>query len=176
MKLLGEHQAENAVLALEALAASGLRVPDEAVNVGIATAFMPARTERISTDPFVLLDGSHNPNGLSALAALLDRLDIHHAVGIVGMMADKDIDTALWNIYPYFDTLITLTVTGNPRSISADDLLAKVAGKVKNTFAAPDIPSALSMASTISDQDPLIVFGSLYLAGEIRDPLQEYFC
>lgn len=175
MKLLGEHQAENAALAIEALAASGLCVPDEAVGIGIETALMPARTERISTDPFVLLDGSHNPNGLHALAALLDRLDIHHAVGIVGMMADKDIDTALGNIYPYFDTLITLTVTGNPRSISAEALLGKVAGKVKNTFAAPDIPSALAMASAVSDQDPVIVFGSLYLAGEIREPLKSFF-
>lgn len=171
----GEHQAVNASLAIEALAASGLSVPDEALRRGLSAAFMPARTEILRRSPLVMLDGSHNPDGVSALAALLTRLSVSGAVGIVGMMADKDIDRALEQVTPYFDHLIAVTVRSNPRSLTAEAMLEKLRGKVKNAYAAPDIASAVTMAAALAEDKPLIIFGSLYLAGEIREPLREFF-
>ena len=174
-KMLGNHQADNMSIAVAAIKASNLDITDEAIKNGIYSAVMPARTEIISQEPFVMLDGSHNPAGAKALATTLDQIGICGATAIVGMMKDKDVDEVVDVLVPNFTNVITVTVGSNPRAISGEELMAKCKGKCKNVFAAPDYVSAISLASTVSENAPIIVFGSLYLAGDIRPMLLDFF-
>ena len=73
----GPHQLDNAGIAIAALRAAGLGVPNEAIARGIATAEWPARLQRLTgqlaarlpTDWELWLDGGHNPGAGEALAA-----------------------------------------------------------------------------------------------------------
>ncbi|MBR5451428.1 MAG: bifunctional folylpolyglutamate synthase/dihydrofolate synthase [Clostridia bacterium] len=173
--MLGNHQADNMSVAVAAIKTSGLDIADDVIQKGITSAVMPARTEIISLKPFVMLDGSHNPAGAKALAVTLDQIGIKNATAIVGMMKDKDVDEVVDVLVPKFNNVITVTVGSNPRAISGEELVEKCKGKCKNVFAAPDYPSAISLASTLSEDNPIIVFGSLYLAGDIRPLLLDFF-
>ena len=173
--MLGNHQVDNMSIALAAIKSSGIEIDDETIKSGIKSAQMPARTEIISLEPFVMLDGSHNPAGAKALATTLDQIGIKGATAIVGMMKDKDIDEVVDVLVPNFTNVITVTVGSNPRAISGEELMGKCKGKCKNVFAAPDYASAISLASALSGDNPLIVFGSLYLAGDIRPLLLDFF-
>src|SRR5205823_3960683 len=72
--LLGEHQAANAAVAvacLEPLRESGLRVEDQAVQVGLARVNWPARMEVLRFEPLVMLDCAHNVASAQALVHTL---------------------------------------------------------------------------------------------------------
>lgn len=174
-KMIGSHQADNMSVALAAIKASGIEIDDSNIILGIESAVMPARTEIISASPFVMLDGSHNPAGANALANALDKIGITNATAIVGMMKDKDVDAVIDILIPKFQNVVTVDVSSNPRSISGEELMTKCKGKCKNVFAAPDYISAISLASTLSDGQAIIVFGSLYLAGDLRPYLLDFF-
>ena len=75
LPLDGEHQAQNASVALAAVeaffGAGAGRQLDVAVQDGFSVAASPGRLERVRTSPTILIDAAHNPDGASALAAAL---------------------------------------------------------------------------------------------------------
>ena len=98
LPLHGEHQARNAALALAAVeaffgAGADRQLDVDAVREGFASLTNPGRLERVRSAPTVFLDAAHNPDGARALAAALaDEFDFRKLVGVVAVMADKDVD------------------------------------------------------------------------------------
>ena len=175
---LGEHQVKNAVTALavlEILRDRGWPVTEEAVRRGFAGAFVPARMEVISHEPLVLLDGGHNPGCSQALRQALEAFVPQRKVAIMGVMADKDSRGELRVLGPLFDTLGTVAPQGH-RALPAQDL-AQIAGEFcPKVIPAGSCREALAVASRAMKGDAaLIVCGSFYLAGEIRDMLLSKF-
>ncbi len=168
--MLGEHQAINASLVLTTLSVVEPEADAAAVEAGLS-AIMPARCEVLRSSPLVMLDGSHNPAGGAALSRLLSTLGVTSATAVIGMMADKDTDGYLKCIAPYFENAVLVEVEGNPRAMSSEALLRQTEGLINNVFSAPDYTSALDTAFALSEASPLIVCGSLYLAGDIRGEL-----
>ena len=169
---IGAHQLKNAATALyviSALRTKGIDISDKAVKDGFATAFFPARLELLSEDPVVLLDGAHNPGGAAALsAALSENLSSRKKTAIVGMLADKDIETALSMLIPLFENVITLA-PHNPRALSSSKLAEIVRKFNVNVFAADDYSEAYQKALSLTEKDgAIIIFGSLYLASDMR--------
>ena len=72
-KLIGQHQVYNAITAIEAVNAAGLKVSQADIVTGIKNAQIPARMELISENPLVFLDGAHNPNGAEAISAFMEK-------------------------------------------------------------------------------------------------------
>src|SRR5205814_621327 len=78
--LPGPHQFDNAGIAIAALRAAGLSVPNDAMARGIGAAEWPARLQRLTGTLASMLpagwelwlDGGHNPGAGVALAAHLD--------------------------------------------------------------------------------------------------------
>ncbi len=159
--LIGEHQIENALLAIEVL--KHLAVSPSAIDKGIAAARFPARLEKVSENPTVLLDGAHNPHGARALSAVLSAYP--NSTAIIGMMADKNCDETLALTLPYVSRVITVTVD-NPRSLSAEELADKAKKYCANVTVAQNPTHALSLAK---GSERIFIFGSLYLASQIRD-------
>lgn len=173
--LIGPHQIYNALTAIEAVGAAGLPVDQQTVIDAIASVRFPARMEIIREDPLVLLDGAHNPNGAAALEAVM-RPFTGRIVAVVGMMADKNCDGFLKTVLPYCRAAVTVEVKDNPRSMTADGL-ADLAGRYCNkVFATESYEKAIKLAKELaSGKDPIFVFGSLYLAGAVRERLLSVF-
>ena len=142
------------------------------IKQGLSTTVFPARCEVISKSPLVILDGSHNPNGTGALADLLEKSNIENATAIVGFMADKDVLDALNLLRGKFKRMITVKVESNDRTMTADGLKTVCESICYDVVAVESYAKAIEL---VTGEDKIIVFGSLYLAGDIRPLLLKHF-
>lgn len=169
LALLGTHQLKNAAVALtviETLRERGWEIPDEAVVSGIRETKWPARMEVLHRQPIFLLDGGHNPQCAEALAnGIADYLPGQKVTFLLGILADKDSDTMLSLIRPFGASYICLT-PNNARALSAETLRDKLLAAGQAAIAAPNVEAGILLA--LKSGNPVVAFGSLYLAGEIR--------
>ena len=171
----GMHQLDNMALvtgAVDVLRENGFVIPDDAVRHGIEAARIPARIEVLSKKPLVILDGSHNDGSTAALGLLVKKhLEGKRILAVMGMMADKDIKKSLGNLVPFFSKVITVEPS-NPRSMKDEELASVVSelGVEAEPCKAPcdGIRRAFSL---LDGFDALIVCGSLYLAGDVREQM-----
>ena len=91
------------------------------------------------------------------------------------MMNDKAVENSLKPLISKADTFIAVTPE-NPRAMKAEEL-GKIAKKYcHNVLVCDNANSAVDSVKTkITENDMLFVVGSLYLAGEVRTNLLEYF-
>ncbi len=169
----GVCQPENLSLCLECftlLKEKGYNITDDDISNGISSAFIPARTEILSRNPLVILDGSHNDSSTKALAELLKKtLHGKRILAVMGMMADKDIKTALDNLMPCFDEVIAVTPT-NPRAMTAEDFSELVVEYQKTVMCVPMPTDGINSAlNKLNNFDALVICGSLYLASDVRE-------
>jgi dihydrofolate synthase/folylpolyglutamate synthase len=128
LPLHGEHQAHNAVLALAAVeaffgAGSQRQLDIEAVRAGFAAVTSPGRLERMRSAPAVFIDAAHNPAGASALAqTLADEFAFGFLVGVVSVLADKDVGGILDALEPVLDRIVA-THNGSPRALDVESLV-----------------------------------------------------
>lgn len=161
--LAGEHQVENAITAVMALEA--LEVPPQ----GIADARWPGRLEHVAPNPDIVLDGAHNPAGARALAHYLKRfyLDARPECKlwmIYGAMRDKAVDEIGDILFPLAHELI-FTAVNSSRALRPEALV-ELAGR---GHAEASVGEALSFArARASDDDVIVITGSLFLVGETR--------
>ena len=183
MPVHGEHQAQNAALALAAVEAFFGAGRDRQLDVNLVrSAFesfaSPGRLERVRTAPSVFLDAAHNPHGAQALArTLADSFSFRKVVGVVAVMGDKDADGILEALEPVFDELV-VTQNSSPRSMDADDLLNKAVARFgdERVTMVPNLADALERAIILAeegdDEAPggsgVVVTGSVVTAGEAR--------
>jgi dihydrofolate synthase/folylpolyglutamate synthase len=161
--LAGEHQVENAATA--AVAAMQLGLPRTAIEAGIAQARWPGRLERVSEDPEIVLDGAHNPAGVRALAAYIQRFYAGRPVRLIfGAMRDKAVAEMGGILFPLAQEVI-LTAPRQARAAAPETLReiggpanVKVAGSIEEALALP--PSAPETVTFIA--------GSLFLVAEAR--------
>jgi dihydrofolate synthase/folylpolyglutamate synthase len=169
--LLGEHQRENAQIAINVIRSLrydyGFSIADEAVIEGLQNARHPGRLERIGQ---FLLDGAHNVGGAHALRNFLEEFVPQPITMIFGSMADKDAQNLLAILAPKSDLLI-LTQPNNSRARLPHDLLVAVPDDVdrENVLLIEKPQDAIAIAVERTDNGGIIlVTGSLYLVGEVR--------
>lgn len=170
--LIGRHQVKNAALALaavEVLVSRGLNVDDDAVSEGLSAVRWEGRLETVNRNPRIVIDGAHNPAGISALCdSLTTDFSYERLVCVFGVLADKDCKRMLGRLAGIADHMI-LTSPSNERALSPDDM-SLPAGKLhSNIEIAKDPQEAIARASSIAGEGDLIcVTGSIYLAGEVK--------
>lgn len=158
--LPGPHQIENAGLAIAMLRHQDvISVSREAMAEGVRTARWPARLQRLAPGPLtgdreIWLDGGHNPSAGAMLGAHFAGQRLHL---IVGMLEAKD-PKALTG--PLGETRASLTVVPVP---GHDHHAPEAFGP--DAKSAPDVPAAL--AALPDDGLPVLIAGSLYLAGTV---------
>jgi dihydrofolate synthase/folylpolyglutamate synthase len=177
--LIGDHQVENAGLAIAAVRELVDRVTlspsltTDAIRKGLASAFIPGRFEIVDRPgtPLVVIDGAHSPESTRAVARTIhDRYPNAHVTTIVGMLSDKD--PAL--VLPPLDAITSEWIVAplnSPRSTTADDLRDSLGARGISVATAPSVASALgtSLASTRNGgEDLILVVGSLTTASEAR--------
>jgi dihydrofolate synthase/folylpolyglutamate synthase len=157
--LAGEHQIENATAAALALETLGVSPK------GIENTVWPGRLEQISPNPDIILDGAHNPAGARALARYLERFYPSRRIWMIfGAMRDKAVDEIAGILFPLASELI-LTAPDNARALRPE-ALRELAGR---GHLAPNISAALEhVRAGASEDDVILITGSLFLVGEAR--------
>ncbi len=159
--MLGSHQVQNAGLAIAMLRTqSKMAIRFGSVGEGLLKASWPARMQRLSTGPLtalaseqkVWLDGGHNPSAGEQIAKFFNE-PIHL---VLGMLANKN-PRALLD--PLGDKVLGLTVVPVP-----DHECHPPEAFDPEARAAVDLEEAL--LNLPSDGRPILIAGSLYLAGE----------
>ena len=176
LSLYGAHQAQNAALALMALKASKLVSDLGAAAKGAGTAIWPARVQKLAdgaltqlTGQPIWLDGAHNVHGADALKACLSELDPRKWTVIFGALNTRPADEFLSVIKPVAEHVYCVTIPDQPAAISADELASIATTIGLNAEAADSLEMACTAVgkSTLHSNRPVIICGSLYLAGEV---------
>ncbi|TMM50147.1 bifunctional folylpolyglutamate synthase/dihydrofolate synthase [Qipengyuania marisflavi] len=158
--LTGAHQTENAALAAALLRHQDqITVTPEAMAQGIRDARWPGRLQLLAPGPLVgdrevWLDGGHNASAGAMLAGHFAGQRLHL---ILGMLEAKDPASLT---APLAKSIATLTIVPVP---SHDWHPASTFGE--RAREAGDVANAL--ASLPDDSLPVLIAGSLYLAGEV---------
>jgi dihydrofolate synthase/folylpolyglutamate synthase len=176
LSLYGDHQTQNAALALMALKTSGLITDVAAAAEGAGQANWPARVEKLKDGHLtrlagrtVWLDGAHNVHGAKALVASLSSLYPHKWTVIFGALNTRPADEFLSAITPVTDRIYCLTIPDQPAALEACTLVSLASSIGLKAETSDNILSACRTANDHSETNaqPIIICGSLYLAGAV---------
>jgi len=185
LPLHGEHQAHNAAIALAAVeaffgAGAQRQLDVDTVRAGFAAAKSPGRLERMRSAPTVFIDAAHNPAGAAALAeTLAEEFDFRYLVGVVSVMAEKDVDGILAALEPVFDQVV-VTNNGSPRALDVESLALRAEERFgpERVVAASTLPDAIETATALVEESGhdgeglsgsgMVITGSVVTAGAAR--------
>lgn len=178
--LIGEHQLHNAAVALmtlEVLRQSYATVIDpEHFEDGLKKVKWPGRMEKVSDEPWIILDGAHNPDGLKAALNTVKYQLNREKFGIVmAIMQDKAVEEMLDLIGEYADWVVA-TEVDHPRSMKAKQLQEALVKKYPDLpiYMIPSISETCSWLKEHMKQSELcLITGSLFLVSEVRSILAE---
>ncbi len=175
LRLHGRHQVENlatAIAAAEMLL--GRRLDAESLAFGVASLTSPGRLEVVRRRPIVLLDGAHNEQGFDALALTIQEefpaMDWKLVIGARGERVVGDLVAPLKG-------LVSAAYASAPRDPAgiSPQTVADLAGSALGVPAVAYESSDLALADAVSDAGPeggVIVAGSLYLVGDVRESFE----
>ncbi len=162
--LLGDYQKENAQNALAAYESymKG-KMDQKVIALGLKNATHPGRLQIIQKDPLVIVDGAHNPQGVSALSRSLKALyPKEKFTFVVGVLADKDYGHMMEEMLPLAKEFVTVTVESN-RALQGEELARYLMERGAKAYAASSIEDAFLREQT----GKTVVFGSLYFVGDV---------
>ncbi len=174
ISMAGRHQAENvktALIALEILRKQSIiKVRRDKLYKGLQNARQPGRFEVFEGKPCIVLDGAHNEAGAVVLKETMKNCFPGKKILVItGMLADKETDKITHQLRMITDRFIA-TEPDNPRKLPAGELAGLLREKGAVCQVAESGKSAVPMAMAMPDKpDVILVAGSLYLIGEIRE-------
>ena len=171
----GSFQRANFALATSAAQALLDRsLDDGAVRDAAATTVVPGRCEVVAEGPLTILDGAHNPAGVTALTASLpDLVAGRPLTAVVSILDDKDAAGMLRALLPCCAALV-LTSNASPRALSPatlESLARQVAADGPPCHSEPDPGQALARARALAGPDgAVLATGSIYLVADLKAP------
>jgi dihydrofolate synthase/folylpolyglutamate synthase len=172
LSLLGEHQLENATLALalaEHLREAGLLVGEETIRQGLAEARWSGRLQVVAREPVVVVDGAHNADSFARLFEALRRhFTFERLILVLGVFADKDVAGIAAEVARAPVALIVATTSPSPRTTQPDALadILRAAAPLLEVHTEADSSAAIAQAIALAGpRDLVCVAGSVYLAG-----------
>lgn len=175
--LPGRHQIRNFLTALEAIKTvkkNGFNISDENIKKGFSKVRFAARLEVLNKSPLVLVDGAHNPSGTAALADAIKRYLTVSPVVIMGMLKDKDYETSVKEIALLSKSFIAVKPE-SPRALEAEKTAETAKQYCTDSNYENNYLNAFKSALNKSGNGPIVICGSLYLAGKMRKTVKDYF-
>lgn len=192
IRLLGGYQVENAAMAIEICKHIA---SIEQIREGLKLTRWAGRLEILYDDPVILIDGAHNMQGCTALGRFLrehfDGVEINVMTGMLGDKAHHEMLDIVLGHSALRIGEVYVTQPNFHRAYAAKNLAAEVAEVLGseapveqsrvNPAESPRViydadPRAMlttAMRRSMDSKTPLIVFGSLYLIGEMRPLIRE---
>ena len=164
--LIGDHQAQNAALAIATIKLFNPKISYETIGKGLRNVHWPGRLQLVSDK--IYYDVAHNENGVKSVLSNLRRMfPTSKFYGLLCLKGDKEIDCIAESIKSQFEMLFVST--------SKDGLLLnpnKLSKKLHNlkveNFPSSDINSSISKINKVRNpNDVILIFGSHYIANEI---------
>ena len=172
---LGQFQRVNFSVAMAAAEAYLGKLDMDAVASAAAEVRVPGRLQMIAERPLTLLDGAHNPAGMSALVRslrqILDDRGRAGLIAVVSILDDKDAAGMLAALLPLCEALV-LTRSRNPRALPPPTLqsLSGQLGQQRSEIVG-DPGAALERARELAGPAGVVVAtGSIYLIADLLRP------
>lgn len=178
IRLPGVHQVYNAVsviAAMNCLRHKNFPLSDKNIVTGLKKAVLPARFEIMSRQPLIIVDGAHNDEAFTSLSETLKSVNRKPLVAIVGMLADKDVNSAMRSISTVCSSIIAIPIPDNKRAISETELAQKASVYCKDVHSLSDYDEALQKAVSLAGTSGgIIVCGSFYMATDMRRSIKKF--
>ena len=158
---------KDACIAIETVNALIERYPvsEDQIKEGLANTFMPVRMEVVSKSPLIIIDGSHNPEGVQNMVKSIPSLAENRPVHVLfACFTDKNIERMLSYLGEYAAD-ITLTTFPNRRARQMDDYFLFL----EDYPFKDDAVAALEELKTQYPEDAILVTGSLAFAAYMKN-------
>jgi len=174
LPLHGRHQVvnlANSIAAAEALL--GRRLDAEAVRDAAGAATMPGRMETLGAEPLLMVDGAHNTDAVDVLVeSLFEEFPSKRWHVVFGVMGDKNVEAMVERLAVVAHGFV-VTAAASKRAVIPEKLARRVAAVSDlPVLEAGTVDDAIAIARRKAGPDgAVLVTGSLYLVGEVRDLL-----
>lgn len=168
--LLGKHQKENFQLAISALRILDFDISENSIQKGlkniVENSGFKARLQIVSEFPRIILDVSHNEDGIEKTISALQEVDLGKIHLIYGTSSDKDIKS-ITKLFPD-DWDIYLTEFKNQRSASKKQLEEAFLSfrKEKLTVFSNLSEAMRQVQGLVQREDTILIMGSFFLVGD----------
>ena len=171
-KLLGNHQIENASTAIATilkLNELGYSISNKIINKGILNTKWPGRLEQGKLGNIkVYLDGAHNIDGAKQLLKYFKNKKLKVWL-IIGMLNNKNIFNFLKKIKPILNGVIAVSIPHEKNTFTPKEII-KICDLLElQSFSQPSINKANQFLLKKIKPKVVLVSGSLYLVGKIRE-------
>lgn len=171
IQLAGGHQVANAMLARRI--AMTLNVAEQCIVRGLARARIPCRLEIVQRRPLVVIDGAHSVVKMKATRDALPLFPYRRLILVLAIAQDKDVVGMVRAIARNADRVLTTRFQIPQRTCTDPVKLARIMRRTVpsrvNVSFSYDPWIALRRALHSAGKDDLVLItGSLYLAGELR--------
>ncbi|MCO8297707.1 bifunctional folylpolyglutamate synthase/dihydrofolate synthase [Tetragenococcus halophilus] len=175
--LLGKHQTENAAVAVQLfyLVCQFKKIPFDEKNVknGLLKTAWPARMERISQEPLIILDGAHNEQGIKRLAENINNeFKNRHIYVIFSALERKNVEGMLEQLLEISNAEIYLTNFDYAGVMRLEKNYQRIDEDRINIVSLWHFGLA-NILEKISDDDMILVTGSLYFVAEVRQLIKD---
>lgn len=167
LNLLGQHQQNNAQLALEICLELG--ASENKIKDGLKKVKMPCRAEIIQKNPIVILDGAHNVSKMKTTVEIIKNLTYKKLYIIIALTNTRNPVEIFTNIKPLANHLFITRYQSTEQKCFPPLEMANKLKSAKPIEIFLDSQMALDKALKMANKNDLIlVTGSIYLAGELR--------
>ena len=177
LPLLGEHQINNLLVALNAYKVlcdkENIKFYTEDIKRAVKKVKWIGRLEVMNKKPLIVIDGAHNIQGISSLKSNVEKYFKYNKMYLLlGILADKEVEKMVKTIAPMAYKVYALT----PLSTRAENSieLKKVIDKYNdNCITCESYDEALdSVLKEACDDDLILISGSLYMIGDMRKKIR----
>ncbi len=178
LSLSGIHQLYNSCIAIkvsEILKEKGVRIDESSIRDALSGLQWEGRLERLSDRPLIYLDSAHNPAAALCLSETLKELlpDYKNLILVLGIMKDKDIKGVMMPLLPMCKEAI-FTRPDYERAAEPEHLYEIARGLGFSGHVRNRLNDAIDMAMSLwNDGDVILVTGSFYTTGEVKQILGE---
>jgi dihydrofolate synthase / folylpolyglutamate synthase len=170
--LSGEFQAANASLAIAICRSlDEPQIDTGTIARGLKASRFPGRMEVVQESPLVLLDGAHNPEKISHLRQNIPSITGDRNIILVfGVLESKNYVEMWAELAPLVSTLVATApeVLAKP-PVQASEIAALAADTIKVVTAEHPLDAIAVALNLAGPKDAVVVTGSLYLVGNIRE-------
>lgn len=176
ISLIGDHQALNASLALMVLdfLKEEYKLDEEKIKEGLKKAKNIGRTECLSKDPLIIIDGSHNLDSIERIEESVKKFKYKKLILGFSLLKDKDHAHILSKIENIADKIV-LTEIDSDRHTDLKELEAEFKKfSKKEIYPIKNREEAVEKTLSLAGEGDMILWcGSLYLIKDIRKIILE---
>ncbi|MGX7162599.1 bifunctional folylpolyglutamate synthase/dihydrofolate synthase [Enterococcus massiliensis] len=175
--LVGSHQPENAALAIQLFELfcemKQLPLKNKDIVNGLKRAKWPARMERLSQEPLIMIDGAHNVHAVKRLVETMKKEFKDYQISILfSAITTKNVQEMLDLLLEIPKAKIYLTTFDHPKAISLNDNFV-VPNNERVSIVSLWQFGLAEILEKMTSEDLLLITGSLYFVSDVRKLLLE---